>query len=322
MIFSKLEPLIGENLPECVKKILIFCGYDTITSMKSISAQDVKDIEILVRNESSGRELIQSLNCCYSKDYREQDEFHFLPGHKSVILALPRIVHEYQHQNFIIPSYFSYVLRELISTAVNNRENLRPVYSEAIKSFATFLFLKCGRSCYEFLYKNLPLPCINTICKFIDHLSIIVANDNFDCITVNRIDQSKERMIEGQLRTKELSEYLDRMKTPRLVWLSEDATAIVSKVKYDPKTNQMVGLLLPLDEKNGCPIPFSFLAANADLIELQLKETMSHSVYVVMAQPLDEKVPPFVLQMFGTTQRFKSTDVIKRWKYTKSELER
>lgn len=108
-----------------------------------------------------------------------------------------------------------------------------------------------------------------------------------------------------------------------MVWLSEDATAIVAKVKYDPITNQMIGLLLPLDQKNGCPIPFSFLATDADTMEkFTLEETMSHSVYIVMAQPLDEKVPPFVLQMYGTTQKFKATDVIKRWMHTKSELER
>lgn len=139
---------------------------------------------------------------------------------------------------------------------------------------------------------------------------------------MRQIDQNKIRIIEGQLRTKELADYLHKMKTVKSVWLSEDATAIVSKVKYDPKTNQMVGLLLPLHKNTGCPIPFSFLATNADTIEQYLKEPLSHSVYVVMAQPMDEKVPPFVLQMYGTTQRFNSSDVTKRWHCTKSELER
>lgn len=136
------------------------------------------------------------------------------------------------------------------------------------------------------------------------------------------IDQNKTRIIEGRLRTEELSNYLDKMGAVKSVWLSEDATAIISRVKYDPKTNQMIGLLLPIDKDNGCPTPFSFLATDADTIEKYLKLPMSHSVYLVMAQPLDEKVPPFVLQMFGTNQQFKSTDVNKRWLYMKSELER
>lgn len=32
------------------------------------------------------------------------------------------------------------------------------------------------------------------------------------------------------------------------VWLSEDLTCISNKVQYDPSTNQIVGLLLPLDD--------------------------------------------------------------------------
>lgn len=139
---------------------------------------------------------------------------------------------------------------------------------------------------------------------------------------MKQIDQNKSRIIEGQIRAQELSEYMERMGTKKSVWLSEDATAIVSKVKYDAKTDQMVGLLLPLDESNGCPIPFSFIARDADTIETFLKEPMSHSVYLIMAQPVEENVPPFVLQLFGTTQRFRSSDVVKRWRHTEAELKR
>lgn len=39
-----------------------------------------------------------------------------------------------------------------------------------------------------------------------------------------------------------------------------------------------------------------------------------------MAQALDEKVPPFLLQMYGTNGSFTACDVIRRWKYTKAEL--
>lgn len=62
-------------------------------------------------------------------------------------------------------------------------------------------------------------------------------------------------MIEGQLRCAELNSYLEEMKTEKSVWLSEDGTALISKITYDPETEQMVGLLLPLNN-NGCPIPF------------------------------------------------------------------
>lgn len=36
------------------------------------------------------------------------------------------------------------------------------------------------------------------------------------------------------------------------VWISEDGTRITGRLQYDPGSNQIVGLLLPLDE-NGLP---------------------------------------------------------------------
>lgn len=136
------------------------------------------------------------------------------------------------------------------------------------------------------------------------------------------INEHKLRVVEGELRAKELVAYLTKMKCPNHVWLSEDTTVITSKVTYDPSTNQLVGLVLPLDDTTGCPKTFTFMASNAELIKQHLMQTKSSVVYVVMAQPIDEKVPPFVLQMFGSDNRFKTTDVLKRWKHTVIELEK
>lgn len=71
------------------------------------------------------------------------------------------------------------------------------------------------------------------------------------------IEDSKFRVNEGELRCAELLAYLERLKTEKTVWLAEDATAIVPKINYDPKTNRLVGLLLPLNN-NGCPITFRY----------------------------------------------------------------
>lgn len=35
------------------------------------------------------RKNVDSLQCCFAKDYQEQDKFEFLPGHKSIILNIP-----------------------------------------------------------------------------------------------------------------------------------------------------------------------------------------------------------------------------------------
>lgn len=140
--------------------------------------------------------------------------------------------------------------------------------------------------------------------------------------TVRCIDDNKTPIVEGELRAKELCEYLERMKCTKHVWLSEDGTAISSKVTFDPKTNQLVGVVLPVDEKTGYPISFTYIATNAETIKKHLMQEKSSILYLVMAQPLDENIPPFVLQMYGTNNKFDTHDVIRRWNSTKTELEK
>lgn len=136
------------------------------------------------------------------------------------------------------------------------------------------------------------------------------------------IDTNKTRVVEGQLRCKELAEYLNKLNTVKSIWLSEDATRIVSKVHYDVTTNQLVGLVLPINKSNGCPIPFSFMATDYEKIQQYLKESKSKFAYIVMAQPLDESIPPFLLQIFGTNGDFTGPDVVQRWKLLKLELQK
>lgn len=137
---------------------------------------------------------------------------------------------------------------------------------------------------------------------------------------VNYISSSKKDVVEGRLRCKELSEYLEKVHAPKVVWLSEDGSGIVSKVCYDSTTNQMVGLVLPTDQKTGMPIPFSFMPKSVTEIEQQLQQPKSTLVYVVMAQPIKENIPPFVLQIYGVNNTFTAETVMKRWEFTQKEL--
>lgn len=134
------------------------------------------------------------------------------------------------------------------------------------------------------------------------------------------IQQRKEKIIEGELRCGQLSEYLDKIGSPRKVWLSEDASGIIAQVTYDPKTNQLVGLTLPND-KNGMPILFSFVPNTLSEINNQMKTNpRSTLVYLIIAQPIDDKASPFILQIFGSDNKFKTTDVLKRWEHTRDQL--
>lgn len=130
----------------------------------------------------------------------------------------------------------------------------------------------------------------------------------------------KEVIVEGELRVKQLFNYLDALGLPKKVWLSEDATGIVQRVEYDPTTNQLVGLVPSIDGNTGMPKLSTYSVRNAGDIEKHLKNRPSSLVYIVMAQPLVENIPPFLLQIFGTDNKFTAENVDKRWIRTKKEL--
>lgn len=145
---------------------------------------------------------------------------------------------------------------------------------------------------------------------------------SFFKFSVGYIHQYKKRIIEGQLRCDELKHYMNSINAKMCVWLSEDASGIVEKIEFDSETNQLVGLVLPINSKTGLPIPFSFMARNENEIRENVEKVKSNLVYVVMAQPLMQNAPPFPLQIFGTDNRFQSQDVLHRWKETVDSLER
>lgn len=137
------------------------------------------------------------------------------------------------------------------------------------------------------------------------------------------IQKRKQHINEGEIRAEKLSEYLENLNVPKKVWLSEDATGIVSKVSYDAATNQLIGLVLPTDDKTGMPTPFTFTPQSAKEINDQIKgNPLSNLVYLVLAQPVSSNAPPFILLIFGTDNTFKSQDVLSRWRHIRDQLSR
>lgn len=147
----------------------------------------------------------------------------------------------------------------------------------------------------------------------------------FFCIfyAVKYINQDKEKIIEGELRVKQLAEYLEKLKAPRKVWISEDGSGIVAKVSYDSSSNQLVGLVLPIDKTTGMPIRFTFSPHTVEDINQQITQnSKSTLVYVILAQPIVDHVPPFILQVYGTDNKFTSENVLMRWQHIKDQLAR
>lgn len=142
--------------------------------------------------------------------------------------------------------------------------------------------------------------------------------------TIDRhIYRSNCHVIEGIPRFDELSLFLEERGLEKVVSISEDATRIVGRIQYDSSTNQIVGFTLPLDPKNGMPIPFSFSAHDASVIidHFANNNSISAFVNVMMAQPIGSKYSPhFCLLIYGSDNKFTSHDVCKRWEYITREL--
>lgn len=167
MNWLKIEEIICEPLTMCIKQILYSCGYDTFQSLKGISEQSLSHIENHINTAS--RLTIENLHCSHSVYYKSLDEFRLLPGHRSLIISLSKVnfsENEKQHldRDSKIPKNASYVLKELINTAATIEKKCHE-YSNIIRWFATYIFLLCGRSCYEVLNHNLPLPSTKTVRK-------------------------------------------------------------------------------------------------------------------------------------------------------------
>lgn len=132
--------------------------------------------------------------------------------------------------------------------------------------------------------------------------------------------QDKVMLIEGQLRCEELNNHLHKIGAPRKIFISEDASGIVQNVTFDVKTNQLIGLVAPIKPENGCPKMFSYLATSEQEIKRCMELPKSSLVYMIVAQPLRKHAPPFILQLFGTDNKFNSSNVTARWLYLGSEL--
>lgn len=183
MNWLKIERILGEDIPECIKKILSCSGYDTMLSLKNINLERIeKHI-----NEHC-RDLIQGLDCCHHEFYQKQEVFRFLPGHGDFLSTLSNYMCNHieaeaasktevrsgrTSDNLRLAemvkqmSGFSVILKELILTAIKNADSSKnnAEYSDIIRYFATYVYIIGGRSCYEILHQNLPLPSRSTICK-------------------------------------------------------------------------------------------------------------------------------------------------------------
>lgn len=172
-----------QNLPNCIKTILSHAGYDNLFVISGLNEQSVAQTEEYVNSNGNG--IIENLDCCHADEYKSSianKSFKFLPGHKKLILMVGEIVaksiasqedHRDSQMTNIWNALDSFepalpnILKLLIKEALKNiqvTDNLNR-YDDIIKYFAIYVYLMCGRQCYEVLSSNLAMPAASTVGK-------------------------------------------------------------------------------------------------------------------------------------------------------------
>lgn len=176
----KIENAIKQNIPKNIKILLSVGGYDSLLAIKTIDNEKLNILQKYLQNLiKSDHQLLAKLDKSdkTSLVYSSQNSFTFLPGHASIILALPHYIAQSISNSIDFgneidlceePDEFSPLLSKLIESARKNRNENKNAnrYEDTIKDFSTYIFLLCGRTCYETLHRNLPIPSIKTICKY------------------------------------------------------------------------------------------------------------------------------------------------------------
>lgn len=171
MEWSQIENIIGEEIPSCIKIILHTSGFDSLTSIEKLCEKKIVEIEGFI--DSCKQNVVSKLSCCHSEQYKEQKQFKILPGHRAIMETLPAYAKKIREDgiksNKTDINSFSVVLSELIKTAEANalKDKHHASYSDINRYFSTYIYLLSGRSCYETLQQNLPIPSTKTICKLL-----------------------------------------------------------------------------------------------------------------------------------------------------------
>lgn len=333
------------------------CGYSNLFSFKSIENDDINYVEEFVRNEMLKRLSEESersnrtLTDCDKADFfgqsREASAFKLTDEDRQIIHTLVDILKQPNNNQILctleeneiypkvkrvgkwfchkdnsnefkqilpdndkrnnIPIGAQSLISKLLATA--NRNAQRPKqgyqYNNDLKRYFVYNRILSGPLGFNTLHMNLDgcIPSISTTNRY--------------------IHRTDHKIVEGILRCDELVVHLTDRGLPLWVSLSEDATRIDNRIQYDPHTNQLIGFSLPICQKTGMPVAFSFKARSAEEIINHLSNDLSKANFVntVMAQPLGN-TPPFCILLFGSDNRYTSRDTANRWISITNELKR
>lgn len=174
-------------------------------------------------------------------------------------------------------------------------------YDALEKDFYAYRFIQGGRALYDFDRSNCPSPHIRTIQRF--------------------LKTNSERMEEGILMIKKLKSYLLLHKYPLVVSWSEDATRITGGVEYKPQTDELTGLVVPLNKSTGLPSGSMKCPSPQAVLDHLKRCPVARNVQLTLVQPLVVGAAPFCVNYYCTDNKFTAEDVKLKWEYANQLFE-
>lgn len=99
------------------------------------------------------------------------------------------------------------------------------------------------------------------------------------------------------------------------VFIAEDGTSVVDRIEYNRQGDCLTGFSAPLNENTGLPRSDHFKATTMSSVQHYFeteRDNKAKTIYALVAIPLTEKAPPYILALFGTSNSFNHNDCIKR----------
>lgn len=164
-----MSEFLKEIIPPDIISILDKSGYDTKTALLALDDEAINQLE---------QYIFENKAVLQKTSFQTDGIFKFKPGHRKFLLEIPKQIKNMighldrradQTDDVSHSSDFSYILNLLINAAkLNSKKQPKGSrYHENIRYFATYIYIMCGKACYETLSANLPLPKAQTIRMYI-----------------------------------------------------------------------------------------------------------------------------------------------------------
>ncbi|CAF1446682.1 unnamed protein product [Rotaria magnacalcarata] len=125
------------------------------------------------------------------------------------------------------------------------------------------------------------------------------------------IRNQEMRMTESELQFQLIKEHLKSNKC-NYVFIVEDATSSICRIDYDATSNSFIGFSSPLID--GVPQSNFFQTENFEQLELWFNEIdKAKFINLYMLKSLVLSDPPFILAAYGSNNKAKAIEILKRW---------